>query len=264
MKTTGFVLISLFVLLSCENKDEREINHYSEYFSEDSIATTGLIFYPVEYFEDFYHTDTAVIKLYFESKEEYGDLNHYLMTTEFYDNEEMIIRFDSIYAPDYVYPMVAPATAKILLPENLTRIIMINGKTTDVYNISITGEKVVMTPVDTFFTFLKFPVTFRYPENTFAYFCHTYDYACDWVKESFYKILSDSLNASEYFFSGTGRIPYLTVHPGIENYYYTRYFKYSEEQEFDKAKTLLNSFQKMLHDTSQCKAQMDLSSWNNR
>lgn len=68
---------------------------------------------------------------------------------------------------------MGPAVSYVDLPENVNKIVLINGETIDKYTIQIDNQQVLLSVIENNFTNSLFDETFRYPENTFAYICGT-------------------------------------------------------------------------------------------
>lgn len=248
-------------ITSCEKSDNSIIENYAQYIGNSSVST-DFNFYSEEIYENSNVANTSVLILNFATTTSFPCINYGISTSSFFENNELIMRFDSIAKSDLCLTAIGPASAYIDLPESTERLVMLNGNSIDLYEINITREKVEINPVASNFTHLKYQTIFRYPENTFVYEC-SMDKSETTIYNDFLKILSDSLTVTAYNFSGKGRIPYAEDYTENNRKSLTKYFQYENEKEFEKAGQLLEVFVKKKSINENTTAYISLTSWKN-
>ncbi len=238
MKVLGSILMLMLVFVSCED-DYTDI--YSEYITNNSIET-DFMFYPIETYEIYNEVDTAELRLRFNSTLMFPVGNNPISTSSFIENNELIIRFDSIPEIGGI-TTPGPASTEIELPENIDRLVLINGSIVDLYHVDVTKEYVDVKPIGKNYTQLQYSKIFRYPENTFVYKCKI-DTSQIEVYSDFLKILTANLSIVEFEFEGEGKIPYPEAWVEGNRRCLTKYYKYESELEFEfeKAGILLEDF----------------------
>ncbi|MFN8208462.1 MAG: hypothetical protein U0T82_13790 [Bacteroidales bacterium] len=254
-------LILLLFIVACSRKEDVVTGTYDKYFCGDSL-TTDLVFYPVEEYADYYLPDTPALKLVFITTEVFPCIDFGITTREFTIEDEMIIRFENIIRPDFCYTAIGSAYTLIDLPERINKLVLINGKSVDVFQLSTTREFVHLSPLNESFAHAQYEKTFRYPENSFAYICGTNKdntHLCT----DFLNILLDSTEVSEIEFVGEGRIPYPESSSGNWVNHKSRFFSYSQESDFENAGNLLRNFT-IKNLSPNDGVTISLVSWNNR
>src|SRR5690606_4426069 len=188
--------------------------------------------------------------------------NYQIITTQQSVNGELIIRFKRIDAPINCITTPGPAQIFVAMPANTTKITLRNGQVIDTYHVSITAQKMIVTPEVNNFTEVLHTTTFRYPQNTFAYVCGTTseDMA---LYDNFLNELLSNAAFTEYVFEGEGRIPYAETSSGHQVDHPSRYFKYTNASNFNTAGQLLESFSTQ-HITPNSGNGIWLQSWDNR
>ena len=261
MKNQLFLICLFLVLAACEKDNYSDNNEYTDYLSGNSISTE-IEFLPVEIYENSNIVDTPVLKIRFSTTEIFPCMNYQISSSQFIKGNELIVRFDSIFKPSLCFTAMGPANTMIDLPNNINKLILINGQTIDMYRIDISDEKVDMVTIRKNYTNLKYEKTFRYPENTFAYVCGT-NLDNTHLYNDFLNILLDNTSVTEYEFNGDGRIPYPEFSSGHWSDNPSKFFKYNNESDFDKAGDLLRDF--TLENISQNDGVgIYLISWNNK
>ncbi|UMB61251.1 hypothetical protein MHL31_03380 [Lutibacter sp. A80] len=241
MKNSLFILISLIVF-SCNSNDEISNNsEYSEFINGNSIES-DITFMP----EEIYLTNEAQepqLKLRLITEEIYPCINYGIATTAFINTNELIIRFDGLIIPELCLTAIGPATSYIDLTENITKITFINGDIIDSYSIVINEEKVIIEPFDINFTNSLYNKTFRIPENSFAYVCGTNTNNTE-IYTDFLTILEQNPNFTTFEFDGEGRVPYQESSDGHWVNHPSKFFTYTNIDEFNNLETILNNFSK--------------------
>ena len=136
----------------------------------DSIAS-DIEFMAIEVYSNSSAIESPTLKLRLKTIEEFPCVNFNLATTEFINDNELIIRFENILEPSICLTAIGPAISEIDLPENINKLTFINGNVIDSYNIIINNQEVDISIIQSNFTNSLYEKTFRYPENSFAFAC---------------------------------------------------------------------------------------------
>ncbi|WP_296311296.1 hypothetical protein [Winogradskyella sp. UBA3174] len=230
LKKIIVLLISL-IALSCSKNDDDNIG---------SIET-DINFMPVEIYNNSNISENPGLKLKLITRKEFPCDNYSIITTQSIEGNELIIRFEEISVPTTCLTAIGPAISYIDLPEKINEITFINGNTIDKYSISINEEKILINIIDNNFTHLLFNQTFRYPHNSFAYVSGTNTDNTE-IYDQFLEVLKENPNFTEFDFEGEGRIPYPTSSDGHWVNQPSKYFKYTDYEEFENLKSILENF----------------------
>ena len=239
MKKYTLLILSI-IIFGCNTNDE--ISNESEYFefiTENSIDT-DINFMP----EEIYNTNESqepLLKLKLITSENFPCVNYVLTTTEFINGNEIIIRFDEIIEPEVCLTAIGPAISYIDLPVNTNKVTFINGNVIDKYSIEINQEKISITLIENNFTTSLYNNTFRIPENSFAYVCGTNTDNTN-IYNDFLAILEQNTDFIEFEFEGEGRIPYPESSDGNWVNHPSKFFLYSDFEEFINLANILNDY----------------------
>lgn len=241
MKRIIILLLSI-INFSCNTNDNDTYNNsdYSEYITENSIDT-DINFMPEDVYSNPNISQVPSLKLKLITTENFPCINYGLVVTEFINGSELIIRFDEILEPNICLTAIGPAISYIDLPENTNKITFINGNIIDKYSIEINQEKVSITLIENNITSSIHNKTFRYPENSFAYFCGTNTNNTN-IYEDFSTLLEQNPNFTEFEFDGEGRIPYPESSDGHWVNHPSKLFIYSDYEEFENLQNVLNDY----------------------
>lgn len=261
MKRLHLIIVILVILVGCEINPDFTTEDYTAYFSDENISTQ-IEFYPVELYENYNEQGRPILKIKFSTSEIYPCSNYQVAYSQFVNGNELIVRFDKIHKPEICLTALGPATAYIDLPENTKTLILINGNTIDRYSMEITKKKISVSVLVNNFTSILHKSTFRYPENTFAFVCGT-NLDNTHLYNDFITLLVEGTSVTEYIFEGDGRIPYPESSSGHWSDNPSRFFRYENEADFDKAGELLKSFT-LENITPNDGVGMYLTSWDNR
>lgn len=251
MKRILFALSIIMTFVGCRPESE----------DEGTGINTNIEFMPVELYEsDAQGTPFTALRI--ATTNNYPCSNYNIVTTQQSVNGELIVRFKRIDAPTNCVTTPGPAQIFVAMPANTTKITFKNGQVIDTYHISITAQKMIVTPEVSNFTESLHTTTFRYPQNSFAYVCGTTqeDIA---LYEEFLSILQSNAAFTEYTFDGEGRIPYAETSSGHEVNHPSKYFKYTNASDFNTAGQLLESFSTQ-HITPNSGTGIWLQSWDNQ
>lgn len=230
-----------FTVLGCSSDNENTSNNsnYSEYITENSIDY-DINFMPEEIYSD-NETQGPFLKLKLITSENFPCFNYGLSTTEFIKESELIVRFEEIIGPELCSTAIGPAISYIDLPQKINKLTFINGNIIDKYSIEIDQEKVSITLSENNFTSSLFNKTFRIPENSFAYVCGTNTNNTN-IYDDFAAILEQNPNFIEFEFEGEGRIPYPENSDGNWVNHPSKFYKYSDINEFNNLANTLNDY----------------------
>ena len=182
-----------------------------------------------------------LLKLKLITSEIFPCINYGLSITEFTNGNELIIRFDEIVEPGVCLTAIGPAISYIDLPINTNKVTFINGNMIDKYSIEISQEKISITLIENNFTSSLHNKTFRIPKNSFAYVCGTNTNNTN-IYDDFLAILMQNTDFVEFEFEGEGRIPYPESSDGNWVNHPSKFFIYSDFEEFNKLANILNDY----------------------
>jgi len=254
-------LISVFII-SCNKTDSPPENFgdYSQFINSNSISS-DIEFMPIETYSS-NNVENPTLKLRLKTVDEYPCLNYELLTTEFINGNELIIRFEDIVIPSSCATAIGPAISEINLTENITKLVFINGNIIDTYSVNINEQKVNISLIENNFTSSLYDKTFRYPKNSFAFICGT-NVNNTQLYDDFLNILLNNNTLSEYEFNGDGRIPFPETSSGHWVDHPSRYFIYNNTSDFDNLGQILSDFtnQNIIPNSG---VSIWLLSWDNR
>ena len=256
----SLLLLALIIVFSCDRNNE--ILNNSEYskFISGNVIESDINFMPEEIYS-INEVQEPQLKLKLITEEIYPCINYGIATTEFTNANELIIRFDGLAEPEVCLTAIGPATSYVDLPENINKITFINGSITDRYSIEITQEKVIIEPFETNFTKLMYTKTFRIPENSFAYVCGTNTNNSE-IYTDFLTILEQNSNFTAFEFNGAGRIPYPENSDGHWVNHPSKYFRYTNIEEFYNLENTLDDFLKNVIEENSG-VTISINAWNN-
>lgn len=239
MKKSIFLLLTI-IFISCDPTDDMvEPSDYVQYFGREWL-TTEVNFLPQEVYPTT-GIGTPQLKLRISTTQIFECLNFGILTTQFINDEELIIRFDEIVEPSICLTSPGSATTLIDLPENITKLTFINGNVVDRYTIAIHPEKVSISLIENTLTNLLFEETFRIPENSFVYICGT-NLTNTNIYTDFLAILEQNPNFTPFEFVGQGRIPYPITSNGHAVDNPTKFFTFTNSADFFALANVLDAF----------------------
>ena len=259
MKKIIVLLVSIFSYGCSLNEDNIE-GEYAQYINSNSIASE-IQFMPEETYANYSVAQNPSLRLKLITKEIFPCINYSIGTSEFINGAELIIRFEKIVNPGACATAIGPATKYVDLPQNINKLILINGKSIDKYDITIDSQKVKINLIESHFTTSLYDNTFRYPENSFAYICGTNTTNTN-IYTDFLNILLANASLKEISFQGEGRIPYPISSSGHWVNHKTRFFKYNTFSDFESLGQTLTNY-KNGNITPNGGVTIALKSWNN-
>ena len=236
-----FILITLSIItFSCNTDDE--ISNKTEYseFITGNLIDTDINFMPEEVYS-INESQEPILKLKLITSEIFPCINYGLSISEFINGNELIIRFDEITKPGVCLTAIGPAISYIDLPESIEKVTFINGNLIDKYSIEINQEKISLALIENNFTSSLHNKTFRIPENSFTYVCGTNTDNTN-IYNDFLSILEQNPDFLKFEFEGEGRIPYPESSDGHWVNHPSKFFLYSNFEEFTNLANILNDY----------------------
>jgi hypothetical protein len=255
-----FTLIG-FSILGCSTDSEKILinSNYAEYIIENAIDTE-INFMPEEIYTT-NETEEPVLKLKLVTSEIFPCINYGISTTEFINDNELIVRFEQIIGPELCLTAIGPATSYIELPQSTNKVTFLNGSLIDEYSIEINEQKVSITLIENNFTTSLYDKTFRLPENSFAYVCGTNTNNTN-IYTDFSAIIAQNLDFIEFEFDGEGRIPYPETTDGNWVNHPSKYYKYTDSDEFNNMADTMNDYSSLSIEENSG-VTISIYSWNN-
>jgi len=253
MKKLIVSVLFLSILMGCSSNED--------IFPETGIAS-DINFMPEEIYENFNDPNPPILKLKFVTAEIFPCINFSIDITKSIEGNQLSLRFNKIEKSPLCFTALGPAITYIELPENIETLVFINRGKIDRYSVETTNEQVVISTIEKNFTNLLHDKTFRYPENTFAYTCGT-NTDNVYIYNEFLDLLRQTPSLTEHTFTGDGRIPFRDSSDGhwVDNP--SRYFKYTNEVDFNNLKQVLKDYAAQ-HITPSSGVTISLVSWDNR
>ena len=214
-----FSLLIILTFISCEPEEST--------ISDDEILATDIELYPEEVYSG-NDQGLPILKLTLRTSEIYPCFNYKIDFSKSFEKDEMTVIINNIHKPGICLTAFGPAIATLELPETTRELKIVRGDQADTYDVNINAEQIEILPRTTEFTDLVNPITFRYPENSFAIVCGTNLEQTE-LCANFLEKLDDVQSLSSYTFPENGRIPYPESSSGNWNNTSSRYFIYENE-----------------------------------
>lgn len=214
-----FSLLIILTFISCEPEEPT--------ISDGEIFATDIELYPKEVYAR-NEQGLPILKLILQTSDIYPCYNYKIDFSKSFEKDELTILVNNIYKPDICLTALGPAIGTLELPETTRELKIVRGDQTDTYDVNINAEQIEILPRTTEFTDLVNPITFRYPENSFAVVCGTNLDQTE-LCANFLEKLDDVQSLSSYTFPENGRTPYPDSSSGNWNNTPSRYFIYENE-----------------------------------
>lgn len=233
IKRYGLLLsvISFSIFLGCDilDPEKRELkpiegniifNIQEGYQQQDAVSKPDIILKMV----------TEKIYLHF---------NHSIIADQFLGEDWILTDLQGISIPLILAPALGPARYSSFLdiPVGEYSVYFSYMCVTDRYLLTVTDSYIKVTEDAAQFTHPEFNLFWRYPPNSFVYLCRTTDETA-WIVEDFLDTLLGQINLERFQFPDTGEIPY----PRSYTNTIARYFFYENEEDFDRAGEILESY----------------------
>ena len=199
-----------------------------------------------EGYTNYESVEEPFIKTNLTTKEIFGCSNFKILTNNSISTNKVDIEYEKITIGDICLTAEGPATADI--PLRLSKgIYYLNIKQQDIidkYNVIITDTSIsVESTGNNLISEPNYNIYRRYPENSFALIGGTTE-ETQWVYNDFIELLKDSINLQEIIFPGYGKICFPYKSQGHYVDMPEKYFKYTNDEDFDRAGSLLNAYSK--------------------
>ena len=217
----------------------------------------------IESFDSYDAVSTPQIFVELQTEKIYGCSNFGIKASSKIENKSIVIDILGIYKPGVCLTALGPAAGRIKLG-HLTGIyeIKFNYRTfSDKYNLLITDSLIILDGKETPNTKPLINFAYRYPKNSFAYYCGT-SLENSSICQDFIDTLSSVINISEFHFSQIAEIPYPSFTYGYSYDAPVRFFYYENEAEFDKIQGVMRSFKQ--NHFSGGGVTMSIISWMNK
>jgi hypothetical protein len=185
-------------------------------------------------------------KINLTTKEIFGCSNFKILTNNYISMNKIDIECEGIILDGDCQTAMGPATAD--RPLRLTKgIYSLNIKQQDIidkYDLIITDTLIsVESTGNNLISEPSYNIYWRYPENSFALIGGTTE-ETKWVYYEFVELLKDSINLQEIIFPNYGKICYPYKSQGHYVDMPEKYFKYTNDEDFDRVGSLLNTYSK--------------------
>jgi len=232
----------------------------------DLLPVEGKIFFGVMEIQRSYDCNCAPdITLTMKTEKTYGYLNYQIKTEMFRSGGQIDLRILGIKPSEGpATPALGPAAAsKVLdLPEGTYALNFYYDHAVDRYHLIVKPDSLQVVSTVHSFTQPDFTVFWRFPQNSFSYLCGTMT-ETSWICDDFLSRLLKEVDLEELAFPDYGEIPYPR---SSEGHYYNapgRYFRYQNEEDFNRAGEVLKSYAESV--TSNCQGVgLSLTNWKGR
>jgi hypothetical protein len=153
------------------------------------------------------------------------------------------VHLKGVLFPELCLTSLGPAMSRdfLDLPEGAYSLNFRQWSSSDKYTLTVRKDAIEIDPGVTNFTAAENLLFWRYPENSFAYYCGTMTETA-WVCDDFLSHLIREIDLDEFCFPDYGKIPYSRSSQG---HYYdaaARYFRYKTEDDFHRAGEVLAAY----------------------
>ncbi len=173
----------------------------------------------------------------------YGCCNNRIVSEINRSGSYISINLKGILFPEICLTAMGPAVSLdfLDLPEGVYSLNFLEWSSPDRHTLIVRNDAIEVKPGLSHFTAPDCIVFWRYPENSFAYYCGTMIETA-WICDEFLVRLSDEINLEEFRFPDYGEIPYARSSQG---HYYdaaARFFRYQTEEDFNSAGEILAAY----------------------
>lgn len=201
------------------------------------------------------------IQLQLETKGVFSCLGYGLVSNLSSSQSDLMVEILGVEKPDGLcLTAVGPAVNRFqldVIPGEYKLAFRHNG-TTRPYQLMVTDSSLQVSGEASFIT-PDIKTFWRYPEQSFAYLCHSTS-DTRWMCEEFKQMLNDSLEILPFTFPDYGTKPF----PGVgKTYDIASYYRYSEESVFQEAGEMLEAYTDSVV-SQQDGAYLSIISWKNQ
>lgn len=183
------------------------------------------------------------IVLMMETEKIYPCFNYHIESKISVFSNTINVRLCGIYIPWICFTALGPArsTQVLELAPGEYDLRFLLGCGADRYEVTITDEALVTTERSAGFTEPLSRLTWRYPHESFCYLCGTTT-ETSWICDAFLDSLTARGLFVEFAFPDSGDIPYPRASEGHNYDMPGRYFRYTNEADFDTAGAILERY----------------------
>ncbi|MCB0744537.1 MAG: carboxypeptidase regulatory-like domain-containing protein, partial [Ignavibacteriae bacterium] len=193
-----------------------------------------------------YDIEEPFVKIYIETEEVFGCSNYKIITKNKITQNIVDIAFEEISDTGVCATSIGPATIDIPL-KILEGKYTLNIKQQDVvdkYFVTVSDTSILIEPNGVnLISQSKYSIFWRYPKKSFALIAG----ATEATKEIYYnfvKMISDSTNVYEITLPDYGQLCYPRNTQGLYVEFPSKFYKYKNEEEFDKIGSMLIKYSK--------------------
>jgi hypothetical protein len=226
------VVFSLFFLFSASR------------CTSDLHSIEGRVFFKVyEGRQNSYLAGRPRIILEMRTEKIYGCCNNRIISEITRSGSYITVNLKGILVPEVCLTALGPAGSRdfLDLPEGVYSLNLLRWSSPDKYTLTVRKEAIEVVPGLTTWTAPDWTAFWRYPENSFAYYCGTMT-ETSWICDDFLVRLLGEIDLEEFRFPDYGQIPYS---PSSQGHYYdapARFFRYQTEDDFHKAGEILAAY----------------------
>lgn len=212
--------------------------------TSDLHSIEGRIFFKVyEGYEFYYLEGRPRIILEMRTEKIYGCCNNRIVAEINRSGNYITINLKGILFPEICLTALGPAGFRdfLDLPEGIYSLNLLKWSSPDIYTLAVREDAIEVSLGRSTFTAPDCTVFWRYPENSFAYYCGTMTETA-WICDDFLIQLLRQVDLEEFRFPDYGEIPYARSSQG---HYYdaaARYFRYKSEDHFNRAGEILAAY----------------------
>jgi len=213
-------------------------------WSSGYVPIKGKIFFKVvEGHREPYCDCEPEIILSMWTEEIFGCCNFHIESEMLRMGNNITINLLGIYMPSVCLTALGPASSSefLDLPEGVYSLNFVHRFDLDRYDLIVSDSSLEVIRKNARFTEPEVEVFWRYPPNSFVYFCGTLT-ETSWICQDFLNILLSEVNLQEIYFPDFGEACYPRSSMG---HYYdmpARYFLYESEEDFDRAGEVLEAY----------------------
>jgi len=197
----------------------------------------------------------------------YGCCNFSIKSEISCSGNNIDVKILGVYIPNVCLTALGPAGSRdfLSLTEGRYYLNFIYKFMMDRYELTVSDSSIEVNKIFSLFpnfTKPEFLVFWRYPRNSFVYLCGTMT-ETSWICSDFLDILLREVDLEEFNFPDYGEICYPR---SSEGHYYdmpAKYFIYKNEEDFDKAGEILESYSKSVL-SNYPGVGLSLTNWKNR
>lgn len=233
--------------------------------ASDLHSIDGRIFFKVyEGHELYYREGRPRIILEMRTEKIYGCCNNRIVADTNRSGSYISVNLKGILFAEICLTSQGPAGSLdfLDLPEGIYSLNFLEWSSPDRYTLSVKKDAIEVTPGGSYFTAPDCTVFWRYPENSFAYYCGTMTDTA-WVCDDFLAHLLGEIELEEFRFPSYGEIPYARSSQG---HYYdaaARFFRYQNEDDFNRAGEILAAYSREFISELEGTG-LSLRNWKNR